>query len=177
MLALACPWKSGEHNIQQNLAARLASSLCAGIDGHAGAAEIGGFHFAYRPLRSTEALSRAWRPATLPSGQLVVFHGYFDNAAEIASALEVEIRGCSLLYGLAVERWADEAEKRIIGNYCAVIADPKDSTLRLSRSPIKAPPLYHYHDEHLTAVASVPRALFSAGAPKQLNESNYADWA
>lgn len=175
MLALACPWKSGEHKDQKNLAARLASSLCAGIGGHAGSAEVGGFHFAYRPLRSTEALSRAWRPATLPSGQIAVFHGYFDNAVEIASALEVESRDWSLLYGLAVERWADEAENRIIGNYCAAIVNPMNSSLRLSRSPIRAPPLYYHHNDHLSAVASVPRALFSAGAPKQLNDSNYAD--
>ena len=177
MLALARPWKSGEHKGQQSLAARLAASLCAGIGGHAGAAEIDGIHFAYRPLRSTRAVSRAWRPATLPSGQIVVFHGYFDNAAEIASALEVDSRNCSLLYGLAVERWADEAEKRVIGNYCAVIVDPRTSSLRLSRSPIRAPPLYYHHSDHVVAVASVPRALFSAGAPKQLNESNYADLA
>ena len=177
MLALACEWMPGEHKGQRNLAARLAASLCAGIGGHAGAAEIGGIHFAYRPLRSTEALSRAWRPATLPSGQIVVFHGYFDNLAEIASALEVDGRDSSLLYGLAVERWGDEAEKRVIGNYCAVIADPASPSVRLSRSPIRAPPLYYHHNDQRSAAASVPRALFSAGAPKQLNESNYADWA
>jgi asparagine synthase (glutamine-hydrolysing) len=177
MLALACPWTSGEHKGQQKLAARLASSLCAGIGGHAGSAEIAGIHFAYRSLRSTEAFSRAWRPPPLPSGRIVVFHGYFDNAAEIASALKVESRDCSVLYGLAVERWADEAEKHIIGNYCAVIVDPTSSSLRLSRSPIRAPPLYYHHNDQLTAAASVPRALFSAGAPQQLNESNYADLA
>lgn len=177
MLALACPWMPGEHEGQQNLAARLASSLCAGIGGHAGTAEIGGFHFAYRPIRSTKALSSAWRPATLPTGRIAVFHGYFDNSLEIASALGVESRDHSFLYGLAVERWADEAENWIIGNYCAVIVNPMSSSLRLSRSPIRAPPLYYHHDDQLDAVASVPRALFSVGAPKQLNESNYADLA
>ena len=112
MLALAWPWAD---RAPPGLSARLGASLCAGIGGHAGAAEIGGVHFAYRPLRSTAALSRAWRPALLPSGRTVVFHGYFDNAAEVAAELGAPAADTARLYGLAVEQWGDDADRRIIG--------------------------------------------------------------
>lgn len=175
MLALAWPWSDVSSARHPKLATRLAASLCAGIGGHAGAAEVGGLHFAYRPLRANAALSRAWRPAILPNGRIAAFHGYFDNAAALAAELGEEPGDLARLYGLAVERWGDEAETRIIGEYCAIIAEPESSRLRLSRSPLRAPPLYYSHDEYLTAVASVPRALFAAGIERRLNERRVAD--
>ncbi|HVM21983.1 MAG TPA: asparagine synthase-related protein [Sphingomicrobium sp.] len=167
----------GEQAAGQGLAARLAASLCSGIGGHAGYAEQGNACFAYRSIRSTAATARSWRPARLPSGRLIVFHGYFDNAAEIAARLDVGSKDPAELYGLAFERWGDEAEQRIIGHYCAAIADPERASLRLVRSPIRAPPLYYFHGDELTAAASVPRSLFAAGVPKHVNEANYADMA
>lgn len=175
MLAFAWPWEIARHDRPGALAARLASSLCAGIGGHAGATEIDGLHFAYRPLRSASVFARTWRPATLPNGQLVVFHGYFDNANEIAAELAAELRDFSRLYGLAVERWGDEAERLIIGEYCSLIADPRNGRLRLARSPLRAPPLHYFHGDLLTASASVPRALFAAGVEQRLNEARLAD--
>ena len=175
MLAFAWPWRDG--NDGQGLAQRLGGSLCAGIGGHAGAAEIGGLHFAYRPLRSTAALSRSWRPAHLPSGRLVAFHGYIDNAPAIASELGTDTRDRSMLYGLAVERWGDETEQKVIGEYCAVVAEPDEFRVRLSRSPLRAPPLCYFYDGELAAVASVPRALFAAGVERRLNEAQVGDSA
>ncbi len=177
MLAVAWPWADAARERNSRLSERLGASLCSGIGGHAGAAEAGGLHLAYRPLRSTPALSRAWRPAILPSGRVVVFHGYFDNAAAIAAELGASPNDLGQLYGLAVERWGDEAERRIIGEYCAVIAEPDRFRLRLSRSPLRAPPLFYFHDEQLAAAASVPRALFTAGVERRLNEARVADSA
>ena len=177
MLAVAWPWDDSARDQHGSLSRRLGASLCAGIGGHAGVAAIDGLHFAYRPLRSNTALARAWRPELLPSGKIVAFHGYFDNAVAIAKDLGVEFRNITRIYGLAVERWGDAAERRIIGEYCAIIADPRKRQLHLSRSPLRAPPLYYFHDDGLTAAASVPRALFSAGVPMRLNESRVADSA
>jgi asparagine synthase (glutamine-hydrolysing) len=177
MLALAWPWDSAPRNQYTGISKRLGASLCAGIGGHAGTAEIGGIHYAYRPLRSVESLSRAWRPSILPNGRIAVFHGYFDNAAYIAAELDTPPGNLARLYGLAVDRWGDEAERRIIGEYCAIIADPECRGLRLSRSPLRAPPLCYSYDEHLAAAASVPRALFAAGVEQRLNEVRVADSA
>ncbi|MFL6783261.1 MAG: asparagine synthase-related protein [Sphingomicrobium sp.] len=175
MLALAWPWAGSQSD--RDLTVRLGASLCAGIGGHAGVAEIGGIHFAYRPLRSTPALSRAWRPAVLPDGRTVVFHGYFDNAPDVAAELGIQQGDPARLYGMAVERWGEEADRRIIGEYCAVIVDRANWRLRLARSALRAPPLVYYHDERLAAVASVPRALFAAGVEQRLNEAHVADSA
>ncbi|MEO6581920.1 MAG: asparagine synthase-related protein [Sphingomicrobium sp.] len=107
----------------------------------------------------------------------MIFHGYFDNSAAIAAELGTDAGNLGLLYGLAVERWGDEAERRIIGEYCAVIAEPGRFGLRLSRSPLRAPPLFYSYNEQLAAAASVPRALFAAGIEQRLNETRVADSA
>jgi asparagine synthase (glutamine-hydrolysing) len=177
MLAFAWAWDDAAPDPHRGLSQRLAASLCAGIGGHSGAAEIGNLHFAYRPIRSAGALSRTWRPTILPSGRIVLFHGYFDNASAIATELGADGGDAALLYGLAVERWGDETERRVIGEYCAIVAEPGQRRLRLSRSPLRAPPLYHSHDDRIAAVASVPRALFAAGVEQRLNEARAADSA
>ena len=123
MLALAWPWHAAADQ-RIHYVERLRTSLCAGIGGHAGGAEIAGLHFAYRALRSNAAQARSWRPATLPGGRIAVFHGYFDNAAEIAAELGADRSDLSRLYGLSVERWGDETEQRVIGEYCAIVAEP-----------------------------------------------------
>ena len=171
MIAFAWPWAGGANHFST----RMANSLCAGIGGHSGRADIGDLSFAYRPLRSTAALSRAWRPVTLPSGRLAAFHGYFDNAGAIAADLGASPGDLPRLYGMAVDRWGDDADRRIIGEYCAIIADPRNYSVRLARSPIRAPPLYYYDDENLVAAASVPRALFALGVEQRVNEKRIAD--
>jgi asparagine synthase (glutamine-hydrolysing) len=177
VLAFAWRWDHPPLDQPSRLSDRLAASLCAGIGGYAGAAQIGEANFAYRPLRSSAALSRTWRPALLPNGRIAIFHGYFDNSTAIANELGVRAESPDQLYALAVERWGDEADRRIIGEYCALIVDRQASGVRLSRSPLRAPPLYYFDDEQLAAAASVPRALFAAGAEQRLNEGRVADSA
>ncbi len=177
MLAFAWFWHGAADPSVDRLAARLGNSLCAGIGGEFGAAEIGALHFSYRPLRSGRASSRSWRPATLRSGRVAAFHGYFDNAAAIAAELGCSAPDLSHLYGLAVDRWGDDADLRIVGEYCAIIADPDARRVRLARSPLRAPPLYYSQDDRLVAASSVPRALFAAGVEQRANYDLIADSA
>jgi asparagine synthase (glutamine-hydrolysing) len=177
VLAFAWRWDGAPPDQLSRLSERLAASLCAGIGGHAGAARIDCLHFAFRPMRSSAALARSWRPALLPGGRIAVFHGYLDNQAAIAAELGVRSDSADHLYGLAVERWGDEADRRIVGEYCALLVDPAARTVRLSRSPLRAPPLYYVDDGGLVAAASVPRALFAAGVEQRLNERRVADSA
>jgi len=174
MLAFAWPWDRARHQPDERFASRMASSLCAGIGGHAGTGQLDGIHFAYRPFRSTSVKSRNWRPTVLPDGRLLLFHGYFDNSAAIAAELGADADNHERLYGLALGQWGDGAERRIIGEYCTVVADPRNFRVRLSRSPLQAPPLYYFHSEQLVAAASVPRALFAAGVEQRLNEPQVA---
>ncbi|HEY6662613.1 MAG TPA: asparagine synthase-related protein [Sphingomicrobium sp.] len=177
MLALAWPWGGNAGDKPGGIATRLAASLCAGIGGHAGAAEINGLHFAYRPLRSTAGFSRTWRPALLPDGRIAVFHGYFDNSADVAGELGAGNADPATLYALAVQAWGDRADLRIVGEYCAIVAEPERRWVRLSRSPLRAPPLYHFQNDEMAVAGSVPRVFFAAGVPRRLNEVRVADSA
>ena len=159
------------------MAQRLAASLCAGIGGEAGHAELDGLNFAYRPLGGNSAQVRAWRPARLDSGALVVFHGYIDNSAALSAELGASPGDLARLYGHAVKRWGHDADRRVIGEYCAIVAYPERSTVRLARSPLRAPPLVYHRDAAGVAVASVPRALFAAGVPERLNRGHVEDSA
>ena len=141
MLAFAWSWKSDEGDGFQGIAKRLGNALCSGIGGSAATVDAGGVHFAYRPLRPDPVISRNWRPADLPGGRLATFHGYFDNAEALADELGCDENALSLLYGLAVEKWGEDADRRIIGEYCAIIVDRHSRKVRLSRSPLRAPPL------------------------------------
>ena len=175
---LAFAWRWGESDFRgSGLAPRIAASLCAGIGGHAGLADIDSLAFAYRALRSSPATAKAWRPAFLESGKIAVFDGYFDNADEICQALGVRRCDPSRLYGLAVERWGGEADQRIVGEYGAVFVEPDSGIIRLSRSPLRAPPIYYHQGERIVAAASVPRALFACGIDQRLNETRVADSA
>lgn len=111
----------------------------------------------------------------LPGGRVAIFHGYFDNAADVAAELGADRSDPAGLYALAVEAWGDEADLKIVGDYCAVIADTRQHRLRLARSPLRAPPLYHSHDNELAVAGSVPRIFFTAGVPQKLNECRVAD--
>jgi asparagine synthase (glutamine-hydrolysing) len=175
MLALAWPWGDSGDADFAGTPTRLTASLCAGIGGHAGMSDESGIHCAYRALRWTAAQARSWHPARLPSGKVAIFHGYFDNATAVAAELGAESLDPARLYALAVEAWGDQADLKIIGDYCAVIADPGGHQLRLSRSPLRAQPLYHFQNEKFVVAGSVPRIFFAAGVPQRLNECRVAD--
>lgn len=113
-------------------------------------------------------------PTILPSGDRVLFTGWLDNRQEIAIRLGIEDRDAAWVYGHAVDRWGDEADLHVIGEYCAVTDRPRMAEVRLVRSPLCAPPL-HYHRSALgIAAASVPRALFALGLPVELDEGRLA---
>jgi len=177
MLAFAWAWDQSAPDRFNSLSRRLADSLCSGLGGHAGSAQLDALHFAYRQLRSSAALARGWRPAVLPDGRVAAFHGFFDNSAAIAAELGATASDNARLYALAVEAWGDDADRRIVGEYCAIIADPGRNSLRLSRSPLRAPPLYYFHDQQVAVAGSVPRIFFAAGVPQRLNEVRVADSA
>ena len=115
-----------------------------------------------------------WKPATGPDGSRVLFHGWIDNAAELGAGLNLPASDLSALYAAAIARWGLRADSRIFGTYCAIALRP-DGTMRLSRSPWAAPPLAYAVAPHAIMAASVPRALFAAGFPAELNRERVLD--
>ena len=123
-----------------------------------------------RPRRSQPG----WQPVTGSDGSSVLFHGWIDNAAELGAALDLPTTDVPALYAAAITRWGRRADSRIVGTYCAIALRP-DGTTRLSRSPWAAPPLAYAVASHAVMAASVPRALFAAGFPAELNRERVLD--
>lgn len=177
MIACAWPWADPVDRDQTTLSTRLAAALCTGIGGRAAAAQCAGLGFAWRPLDQNRTAIEAWQPARLADGRIVTFHGFIDNRETIAASLDADPDDLASLYGLAVAQWGEAADQRIIGEYCAIIADPAMRSLRLSRSPLRAPPLVYANQAEMAVAASVPRAVFAAGIEKRLDETRLADSA
>ena len=118
--------------------------------------------------------SPGWTPSLGPDGSRILLHGWIDNGAELATALELPGGDWSALYGAAIARWGPRADERIIGTYCAIVVRP-DGSMRLSRSPWSAPPLAYMVGPQAIMAASVPRALFAAGFPAELNRERVLD--
>lgn len=138
-------------------------------DGSAGYALISGLFGAQGTGRLRPPV-----PAILPSGARVLFTGWFDNRTAVAARLGLPDSDPATVYGHAVERWGDEAERHVIGSYAAVINRPERGEVRLARSPFSAPPLHFHQSPRMAAAASVPRALFALGLPAELDEERLA---
>ncbi|WP_066559628.1 asparagine synthase-related protein [Croceicoccus bisphenolivorans] len=118
---------------------------------------------------------RGWQAARTPSGLPVAFVGWVDNSDEIAAELHLSgDTGFASLYGAAFERWGNAAERRLIGDYAAIIVQGP-ATLRLSRAPWSVHSLFWASDGTVTLAASVPRPIFAAGFPKVGNPDLYAE--
>lgn len=114
-------------------------------------------------------------PARARSGRIVLFNGWFDNLADLAHELAMPANDPAAVYGAAVDRWEDGADGRIIGQYCAIVAEPDAPKLRLSRSALTAPPLHYVVKDQAIAAASVPRALLALGLSDGLDQRKIVD--
>ena len=106
----------------------------------------------------------SWSPGRAPSGRLTLFNGQLDNRAILAAEFGVVPPDDGTLYALALDRWGEAADERVIGQYCAIALAPDGTSLRLSRSPLVAPPLHFRHEAGnggaRAIAASIPRPLF-----------------
>lgn len=145
----------------------LAASLGLFAGNAADNCRVGQDVFAY--LSAPRARPRkGWRVPVSPSGWPVLLDGWIDNHLELASELGLNPAIDSpQLYGAAVERWGNSADRHVIGDYAAIVCLP-DDTVRLSRAPWSSHGLFWSADGTCTAVASIPRPLFAMGVPKKL---------
>jgi asparagine synthase (glutamine-hydrolysing) len=119
---------------------------------------------------------RGWRPARTADGSAVLFSGHIDNRRDIWRELGIELAGDAQLYAAALSAWGDSADLRIIGQFATIVVRPNGEEIRLSRSPISAPPLYFWHDGQRFIVATLPGPLFATGEVEQvIDEQKVAD--
>ena len=129
------------------------------------------------PHRSARARHRwpAWAPARSPSSKPVLFHGWLDNCAALAAELGMAANDPAEVYGAAVDRWGDAADNHAEGHYCAIIHDPEQGSVRLSRAALRAPPLHYFHTDSSIGAASIPRCLEVMGLERRLNQRKLID--
>lgn len=106
---------------------------------------------------------------------MVLFHGWLDNRIALAAELGVAADDPASVYGAAVDRWEEQADRHMLGNYCTIVHDPRTRTARLARSALRAPPLHFFHTIDSIGAASVPRALEAMGLERRLNPRKLAD--
>lgn len=164
-----------------DVAAKVAASL--GIFGAAASvAQVGqGYLFKGSVHRTTVApLSRRakgtprFQASTSPSGTTALICGNIDNLAELSQLLGGVRPFPDEIYAAAWDRWGGDLDTHIVGDYASLLIFP-DGTLRLARSPWRAPPLHYCHGNEFTAVATTPRVLLAAGLPSTLNERKLVD--
>ena len=108
-------------------------------------------------------------------GSASAVYGWLDNRDEIASRLGLPSdTPDDALYDCAFKAWGDEADRHLIGSYCAITVLPGER-LRLVRSPWSAPPLHFAAHGPLRMASSVLRALFAAGVPREVDYDYLAD--
>jgi asparagine synthase (glutamine-hydrolysing) len=152
---------------------RIAASLGLFAGQAAGYHAAGDTACAYLPAPRLQHPVRGWQPYRRADGATVLFHGRIDNGAELSDRLGLDAADPAALYGEAVERWGADADFRIIGAYCAIVASA--DAIRLARSPWDAPPLHYCQFEGQAVAASVPRVLLAAGLPSELDRTRLAD--
>ena len=81
------------------------------------------------------------------------------------------------LYAAVYRKLGDACDASIIGEYAAIQWFPQERKLRLSRSPLRAPPLHFWRQGERIVVASLPRSIFAAGAAERIDPSRIADAA
>ena len=178
MLAFTWTWPADHQTDgapRGDLAERLAASLSSGIGGQVGATHLAGADFAFRWVRTPVARVRSWQPHRGVSGRIILFNGHLADRAALRVALSCDADDPAALYLTALEQWGDDADLRIVGEYCAVVFDPANQHTRLSRSPLRAPPLHYCHQRNRLIAASVPRAIFACGVAPQIDEQHLAD--
>ena len=126
---------------------------------------------ARRPARP----DAGWQPVQTESGRVVLIAGEIHNDDQLRQTLGTRLTDPAALYGAALERWGDEADRHVVGTYASIVFEPETQALRLARSPWAAPPLHYVSGPEGHGAASVVRVLQLCGLSGTLNRRKLAD--
>lgn len=159
---------------------RLAAALAAGTGRVAGQSTQPGWGCAQLLAHNDLRRARGWTPVEI-DGLIVLFAGHVANARLLAADLGLnwpakpEGHDLARLYGKMLFQHGLACDLQLIGEYAAAVIDPSHQTLRLVRSPLRAPPLHFHHANRRVIASSVPRAILAAGITPQLDPLKLAD--
>ena len=177
MSLIAFLWWPDGRPVPAGVTDRVAASLSIGRAGPAAGQIIDGAAFVSTSPRGVSA--RNWQPARTRDGSFVLLAGHIGNRDELHCEL-FPGGGPRLddaaLYGYGLQAWGDNIDRRAVGDYATIVWSPGEQSVRLARSPIRAPPLHVWNEGGLVVVASAPRAIFATGmVPREIDEQKIAD--
>ena len=133
-------------------------------------------------LREVPEAEREAQPLTSADGKFViVFDGRIDNRDEIFANIDSHLRprlDCpDVEIVLAAHRcWADDAPKRLLGDFAYAVWDTAEQLLVAVRDPLAGRPFYYVDREDFFAFASHDEALLSLpGVSANPNEDHVAN--
>ncbi|WP_205693861.1 asparagine synthase-related protein [Croceicoccus ponticola] len=109
-------------------------------------------------------------------GGTLLFDGHIDDRDALCAALTITCTDDARLYAAAFDKWGDEVDAYVSGQYATIYVPPHGQSVRLARSPLRASPLHYWSDADQLVVASSPRLLFATGVvPRAVDEQKIAD--
>ena len=174
----ALNWQLSQQGPEAEL--RLGASLASGTGRTAGEAAGAGWAAAQLLEHNDPRRARSWAPAEC-DGLIVLFTGHLANARALAAEFgmawpaRATTSDCAKLYARLLYREGPRADLRAIGEYAVAVIDPARQSLRLARSPLRAPPLHFHHSAGRVIAANVPRVLLASGLAPQLDPLRMAD--
>lgn len=155
------------HAWPEGTAQRMAASLEAGKGGRVDCQGAGPAILAARGKQGTGVI------ATSPHGAQVLFAGYLQDRAALRQSLGLardQLLGDGQLYAAAHARWGEDCDCHVTGHYAAILWFAESGVLRAARSPGDPSPLHYWTEGSQLVIASTPRTIFAAGAPRRLDE-------
>lgn len=157
---------------------RMAQTMALGRAGNVRWSELGSATlFARQSAPVPAPRVGAGRFAAAPDGGLTLLAGRLFEREALRSELGA-MAPCESdadLFAAAHMRWGDHCDQRLVGNYAAIRWFPGRRELRISRSPTSDCPIHLWRDGTKLVAASIPRALFAAGAPALISDDALAE--
>ncbi len=164
-----------------NISERIVGSLALGKAGDVRFDKTAGALLAARvnaiPGQENSKIRR-WTAPTQKDGSYTLLAGRLMERDLLAERL-----GCdpalddASLYARAHMRWGNQCDLELLGEYAAIQYWPELSRARLTRSPLRAPPLHIWREKDGLVVASLPRSIFAAGKLAEVDPDRLADLA
>lgn len=107
-------------------------------------------------------------------GAQILFAGHLHDRKELRQRLGLPLDrplDDGELYVAAYARWGDDCDRQVNGHYAAVLWLADKGLVRAARSPVDPSPLHWWSDGSRLVIASTPRAIFAAGAPRRLDDA------
>ncbi|ANY19412.1 Asparagine synthase [Tsuneonella dongtanensis] len=159
---------------------RMAAALLLGRAGDVRSGPIEGGWFAARSLhapagsRSPRVIRTQWSASS--DGALTMLAGTIHHFSDTCRTLAIDPRGGpALAYAAAHAQFGDDCDRVLTGNYTALQWFPSRRQVRIARSPTGFYPMHVWRDGEFLVAASIPRALFAAGAPDEIDEAMLGD--